>query len=67
MLDSDDAESFFLMALFTNGPAGIVLLVIALAVAYAVSQNEDECANRHCDHGEPVLMENECRCVENAR
>lgn len=65
MIDSDDAGDAMFAALIAGGPAGLVLLVVAIVLWAIASGNEDECAKRACRNGAAaVLMDHECRCVE---
>lgn len=66
MIDNDDVE----WAAILSGGGGIVgvigfFLVVFLAVR--ACQNEDICAERHCDKGTPVLTNHDCFCQEKAR
>jgi len=67
MLDNDDSNFFTLIALGSGGWIFWPLVFIAIAVAVTVAQNEDECTERKCATGEPVLVEGECRCLERAQ
>jgi len=67
MLDDSDLD-FAVLASPWGGCFGtIVSLVIVGVVWYFVAQNENECAEKHCDRGKSVLMHHECLCVEEAK
>ncbi len=67
MLDSDDVDHIFYLFNPTT-LAGFVLWIAVIALfAIVVAFNENECAQMHCrDGAKPVLMENQCLCVERA-
>lgn len=67
MLDDNDLE--FTALAWPNGGwiLGILGVAVVVIMAIIVSGNHEECAKKHCDKGTPVLMENECLCVEKAQ
>jgi hypothetical protein len=68
MLDDDDADTFWLVALFTNGPLGILFVVLAIVVAVVVAKNHDECAAKTCPSGMKAQLANHmCACVMEAK
>jgi hypothetical protein len=67
MIDSDDADMVGLIGLLMPEVLGFLILAIGIAVAIIASQNEQECGERHCDHGTPKLIKHECLCVEGAK
>lgn len=68
MLDDDDVDDFWLAMLFSPpGWLGLVLCVLFILVAVQVCSNKDECARKRCDRGKPVLMENDCMCMDRAK
>ena len=69
MLDDDDLD---LAIITSTGPGGgcigaVVSIIVIGVVAYYVSQNKAECAEKHCDHGTPILTNHQCLCVEKAK
>lgn len=62
MIDGSDADTLWLASFLTPGGAGVLLFLIAIAVAYVACQNNDECAQKHCDTGKPVLTHHQCVC-----
>lgn len=68
MIDHEDADMMWMIALIGDNPVLFVLgLIAAGIVAFIACQNDDECSKRHCDRGHPVLMEHDCMCVETAK
>lgn len=68
MLDDDDAGWFWLLTLFSNGWASLVLLLIAVAVFVTVAMNHGNCAKRTCPTGQtPQLINHACLCATEAK
>ncbi len=64
MLDDEDLD-FTILVTPTGGWIITILGIIAvIIVAIIVSDNKEECAKRHCEHGSPILAHHECMCVE---
>ena len=63
MVDYDDVED---AAWF--GPAGIIGLVLVLALLFFAYNNDKECQAKSCPNGsQPKLMEHSCLCAEEAK
>lgn len=68
MIDDSDVHDFEIMALFTDGPAGWILLAIAVVLLIIVAGNEEDCAKKTCpSQMTPKLMEHSCMCVTEAK
>lgn len=66
MLDNDDLD-FAILAWPSEGwVIGILGVIVILILAAVVASNEDTCAKKHCERGNPVLMKHGCLCVEKA-
>lgn len=67
MIDNDDADDMMLVALFTDGPWGVVALVVACIFMFYACQNEKDCSTQACPNGgQPKLMAHDCLCVTKA-
>lgn len=62
MIDDDDAMFATLIA-----PGGLIGLLIVIAFWWAACHNKEECSQRKCDTGAPVLLKGECLCVEKVK
>lgn len=68
MIDSHDGDDFWLASLFFEGPFGLLLLAVAVAIWIIAAQNSGECEKKTCpDLQAPKLMEHECLCVTKAK
>lgn len=68
MMDDSDTDFAALATLSSGSGCGLIVgIVIVIIVAVIVSQNKDECAQKHCDVGTPKLMAHECLCVSGAK
>ncbi len=68
MIDHDDADQMWLVAMFTNGPFGILALLFFIFIAYKACKNDEDCQKRTCPEGaRPVLEHNMCACIQEAK
>ena len=64
MIDSDDADSFWLAGVLTEGWVSVVCLIIFVILACVAWSNSEDCKSRHCPDGQSAkLMQHECLCV----
>ncbi len=68
MIDHSDGDDFWLASMFTSGPAGLVLLVIAIILWCVAAGDDSDCAKKSCPIGmTPKLMEHSCLCATEAK
>ena len=68
MIDDSDADDFFLLSLFTDGPVGWIALIIAIILAVVAANNQTDCSKKQCpNQQQPKLMEHACLCVTEAK
>lgn len=62
MIDDSDADFALLAGGNMGGWIGAIVLLLAVALYFIACQNKDECAQKHCDAGKPVLAHHQCVC-----
>ena len=68
MIDDDDVTETALLWPEGGGVIGAVVgLLVIGTLAYFACQNKAECADKHCDHGVPRLLDHKCLCVEEVK
>jgi hypothetical protein len=66
MIDDDDVD-FAVLAWPSGGwVLAIIGAIVIIALLVVVERNKEECAAKHCDRGNPMLIKHECLCVEKA-
>lgn len=68
MIDHSDGDDFWLASMFTSGPLGLVLLILAIVFWVIAASNDTDCSKRACPSPmTPKLMEHSCMCVTEAK
>jgi hypothetical protein len=68
-MDFDDASGdFALLAIIFNHPI-LVFIFVAFAIIFAIKacRQEEDCAQRSCQSGNPMVVKGECICAEGAK
>lgn len=66
MIDHDDSNQMWLIAMLTDGPWWFVLILVAGAIyfSYQVGSNEEKCKQKIClPPMSSKLIKHECLCV----
>lgn len=62
MIDDSDGDFAALASIGTPGWLGLLIFLVAIGLWFVACQNKDECAQKHCDTGKPVLAHHQCVC-----
>ena len=69
MIDDSDVDDFLWLSILTDNPIiSVLLLVVAIGLYFAASDNKDECAKKVCPNGAVSrLLDHSCLCVTEAK
>lgn len=68
MIDHDDEDTVWFVAMFEDNPIiSLILFVILIIVIIVATANESDCSKKTCPDGmNPRLMDHDCLCMMRA-